>query len=183
MIADKDDELLEIINEDGSNTGIYKTREYIHKNRLFHNETTIFIINGDNLLLERRSHNKRIYPLMLCAAGGHVIKGETIKQSALKEIEEEVGLKIKENDMKYIMTFKKYGEKQNCFQNVFYVYTDKRLDDLKKQDNEVEELIYMNINEFLDKCKDKYSDVMYNYYEEKVLFDKLEKIVKEGALV
>ena len=183
MIADRDDELLEIINEDGSNTGIYKTREYIHKNRLFHNETTIFIINGDNLLLERRSRNKRIYPLMLCAAGGHVIKGETIKESALKEIEEEVGLKVKEHKIKPLIRFKKRAKKQNCFHNIFYIYTNKRLDELKKQDDEVEELVYMNINEFLDKCKDKFSDVMYNYYEEKILFDKLEKIVREGALV
>ena len=110
MVADKDDELLEIINEDRSSTGIYKSRGYIHKNRLFHNETTIFIINGNDILLERRSKYKRIFPLMLCAPGGHVTKGENIKESALKEIQEEVGLKVNYNDMKYLMTFKRRAE-------------------------------------------------------------------------
>ena len=115
MIADKDDELIEIINEDGSNTGIYKTREYIHKNRLFHNETTIFIINNDKVLLERRSKHKRLFPLMLCAPGGHVVKGETIKESALKELEEEVGLNISLNNLKHLITFKRCAKKQNCY--------------------------------------------------------------------
>ena len=183
MIADKDDELLEIINEDTTGTGIYNTRDYIHKNRLYHNETTIFIINGDNILLERRSKNKRIFPLMLCAPGGHVIKGETIKQNAIKELKEEIGLEVRDSDLKYLMTFKKNAKKQNCIQNVFYVYTDKKIYEFQKQDSEVEELIYMNIDEFIEKCKNESSDVMYNYYEEKTMFEVLKRIVKKGVLV
>lgn len=183
MIADKDDELLEIINEDGTGTNVFETRRYIHKNRLFHNETTIFIINDDKILLERRSKYKRIFPLMLCAPGGHVVKGENIKESAQKELQEEVGLSVSLGDIKHLITFKRRAQKQNCFLNVFYCFTNKDLHDLKKQDSEVEELLYMNVDEFIDKCKDETSDVMYNYYEEKEMFDMLCKCVKKGVLI
>ena len=40
-------------------------------------------------------------------SAGHIQAGQTSKEAAVREVLEEVGLKIKEEDLKYILTYKK----------------------------------------------------------------------------
>lgn len=111
---------------------------------------------------------------------GHVTGNETIIKSIINEANEEVGLELDKQDIYFIMRFKKETNQQNFFLNIFYTFTDKPLHFFKKQDSEVDELLYMNFDKFLSLIKKDTSEVMYNYYEEKELFGMLEKIVKEG---
>lgn len=52
----------------------------------------IFITNNDDVLLLKGAPTKRIWPNLYNGVGGHVEAGETIREAALREVAEEVGL-------------------------------------------------------------------------------------------
>ncbi len=56
--------------------------------------TLSFVVNGDDILMLRRSASKRVFPNQYNGLGGHVERDEDIYQSALREIEEESGLRV-----------------------------------------------------------------------------------------
>ena len=172
-------ELLMVLDNKGKSTGMIKDRDYIHKNMLYHDEVRIFIINGNDILLEKRSSNKRYNPGKYCVPGGHVLYNETTMESAINEVYEEIGLKLNSNDIHFIMRTKQLRKDQKSYKNNYYAFTDKPIEYFKKQDSEVEELLYVDIDEFMNMIKDN-SRTTYNYNEEKSLFDELERIVKEG---
>ena len=64
IIADKNDELLEIVDENGEPTGRFEKREIVHGNQLFHNEIALWIIDKENrqVLVQRRSKYKKQNP-------------------------------------------------------------------------------------------------------------------------
>ena len=45
IVADKDEELLEVVDEKGISTGKLEKRKIVHKNQLFHNEIALWIID------------------------------------------------------------------------------------------------------------------------------------------
>ena len=47
-VADNDSELLQVLTEDGKPTGRFEKREIVHRNRLFHNEVALWIIDKEN---------------------------------------------------------------------------------------------------------------------------------------
>lgn len=56
--------------------------------------TLCFVLNGDNVLLIKRSMHKRLFPGKVNGVGGHVEHGEDVAASAAREIEEETGLAV-----------------------------------------------------------------------------------------
>lgn len=52
----------------------------------------IFITHGDDILLLKGAPTKRIWPNLYNGVGGHVERGETVRDAARREIAEEVGL-------------------------------------------------------------------------------------------
>ncbi len=56
--------------------------------------TLLFVTNGNDVLLMRRAAHKRVFPNQYNGLGGHVERDEDPYSSALREIEEESGLKV-----------------------------------------------------------------------------------------
>ena len=56
--------------------------------------TLCFILNGSDILLMKRSPNRRIFPNRYNGVGGHIERGEDPYTSAKREILEETGLEI-----------------------------------------------------------------------------------------
>jgi isopentenyldiphosphate isomerase len=115
------DESDEIIGED--------TRENIHKNGLLHREIHVyFITKNKEIIFQHRAKDKDSYPDLLDATvGGHVEIGDSYEQTAIKETEEETGVKLKFSDLILINKVKKYSKDKatNKINNVFntrYVY-------------------------------------------------------------
>ena len=48
LVADKDNELLQVLDENGNPTGRFEKREIVHVNKLFHNEVALWIIDKEN---------------------------------------------------------------------------------------------------------------------------------------
>lgn len=62
---------------------------------------TVFVRNGDDVLLMKRSPHKSHEPNKYCGVGGKVDPGETILEAALRETFEETGLDFTPSDLTF----------------------------------------------------------------------------------
>jgi len=130
--------MLNIVNESDEIIG-EETRENIHQNGLLHREIHVYFITPQKeIIFQHRAKDKDTYPDLLDAAvGGHVEIGDSYEQTAIKETEEETGVKIKPSDLIYVNKIRKYSEDKatNKINNVFgtrYFYLYKgEIKDLK----------------------------------------------------
>ncbi len=66
--------------------------------------------DGDYLLQFRDGHPGIIHPLQWSLFGGHVEPGERIRQTARRELDEELGIRVDEADFELIDTFELPGK-------------------------------------------------------------------------
>lgn len=147
------EELIDVLDENGNKTGEILTREQIHKRGLCHRIVVIVVIDAQgNILMQKRSKSKKENPGKWdVTAAGHVSSGQTVIQAAIRETLEEVGIKINEKELEYILTYKseKNGEKEIC--DCYIVKKEKiKLEDIKLQEIEVEQVKLCNLTEFYE---------------------------------
>ena len=87
-------EFLDIVNEKDEVIG-REERNKAHDKHLLHRASHVIIVNNKNqILLQLRKSTKKQYPLYWSSSvAGHASSGETAKECALKETEEEIGIK------------------------------------------------------------------------------------------
>ncbi|MGD8507043.1 MAG: NUDIX domain-containing protein [Candidatus Bathyarchaeota archaeon] len=74
------------------------------------------IFNGNRFLVERRRSDEKVDPSIVCLPGGHVRKGESKEEALKREMQEELGIKVK--GLKFICKnfyIASNGERQNAF--------------------------------------------------------------------
>lgn len=151
------DELLDILDSNGKSTGKSELKSYAHRMGLFHATVHIWFYTLDGkLLLQQRGRKKDTHPLLWdVSVAGHVTAGETIILSALREVEEEIGLTISEHDLEKIGIFKSIQRHRNdlvdCeFHHTFLCELKVPLNRLRKQESEVEALRLIPILQFAE---------------------------------
>jgi isopentenyldiphosphate isomerase len=94
--ADKDDEVLDLVDDDGRVTGTVRRGDCHGRPWLQHRAVHILVVSSrGEYFLQRRSRAKRIQPGRWdTSVGGHVCAGETYEQAAAKELEEELGVRL-----------------------------------------------------------------------------------------
>lgn len=104
---DKSD-ILDIVDENDVVIG-QDTRTNIHAQGLLHREIHIcFITPSGNMIFQHRAKDKDTYPNLLDATvGGHVEPGMTYEETAIKEMEEETGIRCKITDLHMIKKMKR----------------------------------------------------------------------------
>jgi len=92
--------MLNIVDENDEVVG-EASREDIHRRGLLHREIHVYFITPDKeIIFQRRAKDKDTFPNMLDATvGGHVEIGHSYEKTAVKETEEETGLKIDAADL------------------------------------------------------------------------------------
>ena len=103
------DEYIDILNEDGKKMGETCLKSEAHKKGLLHASTHIWIFNTKKeVIIQKRAPNKDTFPnLWDVSVAGHISAGEQPVISAIREVEEEIGLQLSENDLHFIGTSKK----------------------------------------------------------------------------
>ena len=156
------EEKFDVLNELGEFTGKIATREECHKNGLWHRAVYAFIIdNKGNILLQKRSSNKKLWPNMWdVTVGGHVDAGEFGRQALIREVKEELGVEIEDNDIKYLIgstSINEQGDIINKHYNECYLIT-KNIDisDIKIQKEEVSDVRYFSKDELLKRISNHY---------------------------
>ena len=146
------DELIDICDENNVPLHMQKMKSEAHKDGLWHRTSHIWIYNSQGeILLQLRSTEKPLYPNMWdISAAGHVAAGEDPITSGLREVEEEIGLKLTENDLDFWMMRKVkaiFREiKNNEFYYVYFFQFDGNIDQLTLQKEEVQKIQFLPID-------------------------------------
>lgn len=114
-------EYLDIRDKNGNPTGVIKERSLVHADGDLHGTSHVWIVKKNekgsyDLLLQKRSENKDAFPGCYdISSAGHLPAGQDYLTSALRELEEELGIKaqsrnsfiswayMKENVRKFFM--------------------------------------------------------------------------------
>lgn len=156
-------ELIQIVDENGNFTGKIMDKEEAHNKNLLHNEVACFIINDKNqVLLQKRSSNKRFYPGVWALCAGHVDAYETLEDAMLREIEEEVGLIVSKSDLHY------YSERKIALRDTnshityfYYVKCNKKEKDFKIQEEELAEVKWFDIDLVVDMIRNNDENIVF----------------------
>lgn len=148
---------LNIIDENENIIG-KDTRENIHKNGLLHREIHVWIYNKNGeILFQRRAKNKDTYPDFLDASvGGHVEIGDDYLATAIKELEEETGIKAEEKDLIYITKMRRKGHDSatgmtnNIIRKIYIYEFTGNVKDLKLEDGMATSLEFWKIDKILN---------------------------------
>jgi isopentenyl-diphosphate delta-isomerase type 1 len=146
-------EELNIIDENDNVIG-KDVRENIHKNGLLHREIHVWIYNKNSeILFQRRAKDKDTYPDLLDASvGGHVEIDDDYLTTAVKELEEETGIKAEANDLIYITKMRrssvdeKTGMKNNTIKMVYAYEFKGDAKDLKLEEGMATSLEFWKID-------------------------------------
>lgn len=166
-------EELNYLDENGNKLGIVEREEGIDKSLLLE-AVQIWIINPktNQVLMQRRSYDKENDPGMIdVSASGHVHTNETPMQAIIREGQEELGedaFNTIIGHIKKVMDFKldftKAGRKGKYLTHEYMTYSEQSLEKYVKQDEEVEELFFMDYEEVknLIRSRDKNMRIPYN---------------------
>ena len=132
------EELLEIVSKDNIVIGL-ETRKVIHEKGLLHREIHVwFMTPNREIVFQHRAKDKDTYPDKLDATiGGHVEPGMSYEETALKEAEEETGIKINPSNLKLVKkmfnkSFDEVTKRTNNTVRSQYVYLfDGKIEDLR----------------------------------------------------
>lgn len=152
-------EYLDICDSNGKLTGEKRTKKEAHDLGLWHRSVHIWIVNSKNeLLIQKRSPFMDNHPNKWdISAAGHVSAGEDYITSALRETEEELGLKIERDELIQIGELTQMSERVGYINNevnpIYIVRKDLDINNIKKQYEEVSEvkfIPYLELKDLID---------------------------------
>ncbi len=151
------DELIDILEEDGTMTGKTMLKSLAHRKGLFHPTVHIWLYTANNLLLlQQRAAVKETHPLLWdVSVAGHVGAGEDIPAAAVREVKEEIGLELWPSDLEKIGVFRSVQHHREALVDCEYHHTF--ISELKvpvttlvKQEGEVEDLALVPLPQFAE---------------------------------
>ncbi|MBQ6843473.1 MAG: NUDIX domain-containing protein [Agathobacter sp.] len=156
-------EIIDIVDENGIPTGETIERSLAHRTGVRHRTTHVWIVRkqGENIqiLLQKRSKNKDSFPGCYdISSAGHIPAGDDFAESGLRELEEELGLKV---DVKELIEcgihrvvteneFHGVPYRDNQISKVFLLWKDIEIEELQLQTEEIESAMWMDFVE----CKE-----------------------------
>ena len=138
------DEVIDILTPEGKPTGKTALKSEVHKKGWYHATVHIWLFTtSKKILLQKRALTKKIFPgLWDISVAGHIGAGESVLNAAKREVFEEIGLELSEEDLIKIGTrvhqvSHSNGIIDNEHHHVFIAELKKPLSELKIQKEEV----------------------------------------------
>ena len=149
------EELIDVLNEDGTKTGKVVTRKEVHEKGLWHRIVVIAIIDKEgHILMQQRAKDKETNPGKWdISTAGHVSAGQTSIEAAIREVKEEIGIALEEKDLEYILTYQVERKVKDDFyaNHIFDFYLVRteviNLAKIKIQKSEVEQVKLCDLEE------------------------------------
>lgn len=141
-------------------------------------EISVFVLNNQGqVLLQKRSANKKYFPNTWALCTGHVENGETPKEAALRELNEELGVSVSLEQI-FSFSFGKF-DSQNIY--FFYVICNLPVDEFSIQEEELSEVQWFFASVVIDMIKKHDNKIVYR--DDKLeLFLSLEEFVNHTIL-
>lgn len=162
-------ELLDIVDKNGNYTGDAVERKQAQELGLLHWEVIIIIVNEKKqILLQKRSANKKHFPNKWALCSGLVISGESCEEAAVRELKEELGVEFQIDDLHLL-------EKNLNLTRFYYVITNYDESQFVIQKEELSSVKWFDLDEILEKvsCGD---DSIIIRKDRLYLFNKIRKI-------
>lgn len=129
-------EYWEVLDEEGKPTGeiMEKYDKKVFERGFYHLGADVWIINSENkILIQKRSHLKRLEPNVWAMTGGSVILGEKSLDTIVREAKEELNIDIDKTDLKLVTKFKT----GNVWIDTYILKYDYDISKMKFQEDEV----------------------------------------------
>lgn len=158
-------EFVDVYNKRHEKLNYTKGRKEL-ENGEFRLSCFVWIINDrDEILVQQRLATAKKCPSMWETASGGAVAGDTGLTGAIRELKEELGIDANAEDMQFIGSFARI----NDFVEVYLLKSNISIDDLKLQEDEVQNAKWLKISEFEDiiangNASDTSFDVFKKYY-------------------
>lgn len=154
-------ELIDIVDENNRLTGKVEEREIAYEKGLWRRTVSCWIMNEKGeILLQKRSSNKKKNPNRWAKTGGQVDCGESAEQAIFREVKEELGIEIPQNQLK-LYDIHKSNDKSKRFSYNFIFNVNYKIDEYVLQKEEVADVKYVTIED-MENAKKK-NDMMYTF--------------------
>lgn len=155
-------ELLDLYDDNGNklNKTVERGKKFTEGNIML----SMAIIKNDNdeYLIQKTSKEKgSIYSL----TGGHVVHNETALESVIREVKEELGIDISEDEIEKISIDN--HPKAPALVNLFLINKNINADNLKLQKEEVESVSWLSQEEVLDLIENNKFHPTHSYFFKK----------------
>ena len=138
-------ELWDLLDEDGMPVGATLVRGEKMPHGAFHRVVEIFTLNSrGEMLVTKRSPEKKPYPNMWETTGGAVVAGEDSLDAARRELREETGIAVSGDEIRLIMTHRS----KSAFVDIYITHKDIPVDQLTMQPGETVEARWVTLEEF-----------------------------------
>ena len=171
-------EYIDIFDENNNPTGEIKEKVQAHEDGNFHRTAHIWIMNNKKeLLLQKRSATKTSHPNCWDISGaGHIKAGETVLEGAIRELNEELGIKINGGDLKFIATVKSTKNPKNMeFAYVYLLRCNEKVENYIFEDDEVSEVKYVYFEELEKMVANREEGLLIHEEEYNKLFEFIRK--------
>ena len=161
-------EMLDVVDEQGNPTGEVVTRERAHREGIRHRTAHVWIIRQKagrlEVLLQKRSANKDSYPGCYdISSAGHIPAGADFLPSALRELQEELGVTVQAEALIYCglrrLQFQKtfHGRlfKDNQVTKVYDLWLDEAAERFTLQQEEVEEVRWFDFEDCVSQVREQ----------------------------
>lgn len=159
-------EYLDVVDENGQPTGETISRVEAHKKCIRHRTAHVWIVrnadHGYDILLQKRSGEKESFPGMYdTSSAGHTPAGSEPVDSALRELQEELGITAKPVQLHYAGTFHTRYEKEfhgRIFRDnevtwVYVYHEPVDINTLTLQASEVDEVRWFDLEKVWDEIQ------------------------------
>jgi len=171
-------EYLDYFDSENTNKLGVEERDVVHDKGLWHREVAIWVLNEKGeVLLQKRSSLKKYAPNKYSVCAGHIDSNEEIEVAALRELFEEVGLKVEKEELIPIGVFKLEGVNNNHYKYTYLVKTDYKITEYVLQKEEVAEVKYITISELERMMDNKDESLTFSSKDyARIVLDKVKEI-------
>lgn len=153
--------MIDILDADGKLTGSKAMKSEAHAKGLWHHAVHVWVFNskGEVLLQERALNKESFSGLWDISSAGHIFAGETPDEAAARELEEELGIKVKQGDLKKLKVIRSEIETKPDFHNkefchIYLLRFDGDAKKLKIQKEELAGVKFMSLDDFKSELND-----------------------------
>lgn len=158
-------ELWDIYDKDRNKTGRTIERGLEMNQDEYYLTVDVWIRNSSGKYLITKRTSNKTYPNMWEATGGAAVSGDDSITAALREVEEEIGIKLKSCNGVMIKSIRRENGMNKSFKDVWLFEEDVNLEDVVHQENEVSDSMWASESDIKQMIKKGQFVNVFTYIE------------------
>lgn len=166
-------ELIDVVNENNELTGQIEERWTAYEKGLWRRTVSCWIMNKNgDILLQKRTANKRRNPNKWAKTGGQVDSGESAEEAIFREVKEELGIEIPQEQIK-VIEIRKSDDKNKRFAYNFIFVVNYKINEYTLQKDEVAEVKYVSIEDMENLKKNDDTNYTFCNWKENEFYNEI----------